>query len=662
MHPILAELGATPEQILCLPISEQEEILKLVEVYDHQIEIEKCRTSFYAFMRKMWHVVEGNPYIEGRHHKVIADTLDKAAEGKLKRIIFAMPPRHSKSLMVSKLFPAYFIGRNASRKIIQACNVKGLADQFGAAVRSVLMSPEYQEIFPETKLDVSSTAKGDWATTKSGKYFAVGVGGTMTGQGGDCLAGDTLIETPQGKMRLDDFVEMENKPLVLSFDHTTGKRVWSKVVASRVLHSAETYSVRTEMGREFVGTPDHRVFVVGKGYTPISALCVGDELVTAEPVLGKKENLPPQERRDRVAVVTRVHRSDNRVYDIQVEGTCNFFAEEVLVHNCIILDDLHDEREAVIGLVRPEIYDSTYSWYKSGPRQRLQPQGCLIVVMTRWSKRDLTGQVLAEDKDNEWTVIEFPAILPSGKPLWPEFWSLEELNKVKDNIGAMRWNAQYMQQPTSVELSMIKPTDWRPWSEPGERKDPPRCTFTVQSWDTAHSAKKHANPSACTTWGITEIEKRPALVLLHAWQDRVEFPELKVKAREMYKEWRPDYVIVESQASGRPLMAELRVSGIPVVEFKAQSGVDKITRVNAVTDLFKAGFIYYMPSMDTNMVVEQFQEFPAGAADDLVDSSTAALDLLKRQINEFRHREATEDDEEDDDSHLVRSRMRRKFY
>ncbi len=514
MHPVLQELGATPAQIMSLSISEQEEILKLVDAYDHLIDIEKCRTSFYAFMRKMWHVVEGNPYVEGRHHKVIAETLDKVAEGKLKRIIFALPPRHTKSVMISKLFPAYIVGRNASNKVIQACNVKGLADQFGAAVRSLLMSAEYQEIFPETILDVSSTAKGDWATTKSGKYFAVGVGGTMTGQGG----------------------------------------------------------------------------------------------------------------------------------------------------NYIILDDLHDEREAVIGLVRPEIYDSTYAWYKSGPRQRLQPQGALIVVMTRWSRRDLTGQLLAEDKDGEWTVIEFPAILPSGKPLWPEFWSLEELTKVKENIGAMRWNAQYMQQPTSVELSMIKPTDWRPWTEPGERKDPPRCTFTVQSWDTAHSAKKHANPSACTTWGVTEIDKRPALVLLHAWQDRVEFPELKVKAREMYKEWRPDYVIIESQASGRPLMAELRVSGIPVVEFKAQSGVDKITRVNAVTDLFKAGFVYYMPSSDTNAVVEQFAEFPAGAADDLVDSSTAALDLLKRQINEFRHKEATEDDDEEEDSATVRSRMRRKFY
>ena len=513
MHKVLEDLGLTAADILALPVYEQEEILKLVEAYDHQKSIEECRTNFLAFARKMWHVVEGAEYIEGRHHRKLAEVLDRVAEGKSKRVAISLPPRHTKSCFVSKLFPAYFMGRNASRKIIQACNVKNLADGFGAAVRNLLMDPLYQEIFPETVLDKTSTAKGDWATTKSGKYYAVGVGGTMTGQGADLAC----------------------------------------------------------------------------------------------------------------------------------------------------LDDLHDEREAVIGLVRPEIYDSTFDWYKSGPRQRLQPGGAIIIVMTRWSKRDVIGQILADDKDGEWEVVEFPAILPSGNPLWPEFWSLEELLKVKANIGTMRWNAQYMQKPTAVELALVKPGDWKPWSGPkGEHIDPPRCSFVVQSWDTAHSAKKHANPSACTTWGITEIDRRPAIVLLHAWQDRVEFPDLKAKAKEMYKEWKPDAVIIESQASGRPLISEMRVSGIPAIEFKAQSGVDKITRVNAVTDLFTSGFIYYVPDVDTNAVVEQFAEFPAGALDDLVDSSTAALDLLKRQINEYR-REESEDDEDEDPAY-VRKRLRRRLY
>lgn len=859
MHKVLEDLGLTAADILALPVYEQEEILKLVDAYDHQKSIEECRTNFLAFARKMWHVVEGAEYIEGRHHRKLAEVLDRVAEGKSKRVAISLPPRHTKSCFVSKLFPAYLIGRNASSKIIQACNVKNLADGFGSAVRSLLMDPLYQEIFPQTVMDKSSTAKGDWATTKSGKYYAVGVGGTMTGQGADCLSGETLIETDAGIIRIDSLHELVDKPLVLSFDHTTGKKVWSKVLASRVIENAETYTVRTTLGRKLVGTADHRVFVRDKGYTQIGALCVGDRVLVSHADMGEGlsgqsgfsvsrdvQNLqrpfceiasrfeqsrtqrfegsvlfaplrpsrscnqeqaqvrdvrnscaekdqsvlsalsnstksriakirsdilqslrsrisgskfktrvlrsgmcgqsaqpsnvgcgkltfqecvksiglvfqiasdyfrarqlqmcglrpageesparedgaeypayPPPEREsgrqpsrelgdalsempqqapqeiwDTVSVAAEVRGWREPVYDIQVEGTSNFFAGSILVHNCAILDDLHDEREAVIGLVRPEIYDSTFDWYKSGPRQRLQPGGAIIIVMTRWSKRDVIGQILADDKDGEWEVVEFPAILPSGNPLWPEFWSLEELLKVKANIGTMRWNAQYMQKPTAVELALVKPGDWKPWSGPkGEHIDPPRCTFVVQSWDTAHSAKKHANPSACTTWGIAEVDKRPAIVLLHAWQDRVEFPDLKAKAKEMYKEWKPDAVIIESQASGRPLISEMRVSGIPAIEFKAQSGVDKITRVNAVTDLFTSGFIYYVPSHDTNDVITQFAEFPAGALDDLVDSSTAALDLLKRQINEYRREEAEDDDEED--VPYVKKRLHRRYY
>jgi predicted phage terminase large subunit-like protein len=330
-----------------------------------------------------------------------------------------------------------------------------------------------------------------------------------------------------------------------------------------------------------------------------------------------------------------------------------------------IIDDPHNEREALIGLVRPEVYDSAFDWFRSGPRQRLQPGGAIIVCMTRWSKRDLVGQIIANDTKGEWEVIEFPAILPSGNALWPEFWPIAQLEATRDELRGLRWNAQYQQQPTATDLSLVKPTDWRPWQEANFMpRDPPRCTLVVQSWDTAHSAKKHANPSACTTWGLTEWENKPAVVLLHAWQDRVEFPDLKAKAKELYKQWKPDHVIVESQASGRPLISELRTSGIPVREFRAISGVDKFTRVNAVTDLFKSGFIHYIVEPDTTAVIEQFADFPSGSADDLVDSSTAALDLLKRNIAEYRQQQNREPGEEvqDDDDFQVRRRMRRAYY
>jgi hypothetical protein len=102
-----------------------------------------------------------------------------------------------------------------------------------------------------------------------------------------------------------------------------------------------------------------------------------------------------------------------------------------------------------------------WEWYTSGPRQRLQPGAAVVVVMTRWSTKDLTAQLLnagaKEEKADQWEVIEFPAILPSGKPVWPEYWKKEELEKVKASAGSMqKWNAQYMQNPTSEEGAIIK--------------------------------------------------------------------------------------------------------------------------------------------------------------------------------------------------------------
>ena len=100
----------------------------------------------------------------------------------------------------------------------------------------------------------------------------------------------------------------------------------------------------------------------------------------------------------------------------------------------LIIDDPHSEQDALSTVA----YDNTYEWYTSGPRQRLQPGGTIIIVQTRWSKKDLTGRLVQnmamDAMADQWEVIEFPAILPSDKPLWPEFWEVEELLKVKASL------------------------------------------------------------------------------------------------------------------------------------------------------------------------------------------------------------------------------------
>lgn len=293
----------------------------------------------------------------------------------------------------------------------------------------------------------------------------------------------------------------------------------------------------------------------------------------------------------------------------------------------LIIDDPHSEGEAVLADFNPEIYDKVYSWYTSGPRQRLQPGAAIIIVMTRWSLRDLTGQVLehsAKNGGDKWEVIEFPAILPSGKPLWPEFWSLEELETVRREIPPRKWQAQYQQQPTAEANAIIKREWWQEWKE----KDPPRPDFILMAMDTAFEKRNSADYSAIVIFGIwtnPEDYDQANLILLEAWRERLEFPDLKRRTVEFYKEWEPDGVIVEKKASGAPLIYELRKMGIPVQEFTPSKGNDKITRLNAVADIFASGKVWAPKTRWAEELIDEVAAFPAGRHDDFVDCVSLAL-------------------------------------
>jgi predicted phage terminase large subunit-like protein len=249
--------------------------------------------------------------------------------------------------------------------------------------------------------------------------------------------------------------------------------------------------------------------------------------------------------------------------------------------------------------------------------------------MTRWSKKDLTGQILknsVQRSGEEWEVIEFPALLPSGNPLWPEFWPIEELEVLKNELPNSKWMAQYQQNPTSEVSAIIKREWWQIW----EDDDPPRCNFTLMSWDTAFEKNNRADYSACTLWGVFYKDDdtgtaQANIILLNAIRKRMEFPELKQRALDEYREWAPDSIIIEKKASGAPLIYEMRAMGIPVQEFTPSKGNDKISRLNAVSDMFASGRVWVPNTQWAEEVVEEVASFPAGEHDDYVDSVSLAM-------------------------------------
>ena len=452
-----------------------EKLIDEVKIYQAAVEREKAQVSFMEYVKMMW-----PGFVHGRHHALMAKKFEAIAKGEMKRVIINMPPRHTKSEFASYLLPSWFLGKFPDKKVIQASNTGDLAVNFGRKVRNLVDSEQYATVFPGVKLRQDSKAAGRWATNKNGEYFAIGVGGTVTGKGADLL----------------------------------------------------------------------------------------------------------------------------------------------------IIDDPHSEQEAALAAGNPEIYQKVYEWYTSGPRQRLQPGGAIVIVMTRWGEADLTGRVLQDalkrEKGEEWELIELPAIMPSGNPLWPEFWSIDELEALKEELPVSKWNAQYQQKPTGEEGALVKREWWQIW----ERERPPRCEYVIQSWDTAFTKSERSDYSACTVWGVFHMDEDPKnvnVILLEAYQERLEFPELKEKAFEMYNIWEPDTCIIEAKAAGSPLIFEMRRMGVPVQEYTPVRGNDKFVRINSVTDLFRSGKVWAPDTRWAHELIEQMAAFPNAAHDDLVDSSTQAL-------------------------------------
>ena len=318
----------------------------------------------------------------------------------------------------------------------------------------------------------------------------------------------------------------------------------------------------------------------------------------------------------------------------------------------VILDDILDEQDAVSETAM----ENTWEWYTSGPRQRLQPNGAIIVINTRWKTDDLSGRLLklqGQLKADQWEVLEFPAILPSGRQLWPEYWSLDELEKVKLTIGMKKWNAQWQQQPTNDEGAILKREWWRKW----KYSEPPQCEYIIQTMDTAYSKKETADFSVIATWGVFRVsaDEGLGLILLSVRRGRWDFPELKRIAKDEYRYWEPDNVLIEAKATGTPLQHELRKMGVPVTMYSPggrRTGQDKVSRANAVAPILESGMVWYPEDEEfAQELVEECAAFPNGANDDQVDVTVMAL-MRFRQGN-FVSLDDDDDDEKEPDSRVV---------
>lgn len=736
---------------------------------------EQATGGFIPFVETMW-----DGFIAGSHHKYMGDTFDSIIAQEKKRVIINMAPRHSKSMLGSVYLPAYFFGNFPQGKIIQASYNSELATGFGRQVREIVDSGPYQRLFRGVGLSPDSQAAGRWDTTHGGKYFAVGVGGNVTGMGADlliiddphseqeaalnnpdvydktyrwymagprqrlqpggtiliimCMTGDTRVMLPDGTHK--NLSDIRPGDRVATYEN--GELAESVVNNWRSSGFDSIFKIHTRSGRVIRANARHPFLVEREGveeWVRLQNLRPGDRLVSLKGVTGdpeprpdpdsakpvkhenrttagipepsegpsaitgsgrarharkagvtalftrvagvlraiRKQTLPSTDPmlpvpdgsntgtasplssttpwwKSRVASAPSAGKNRQQATPVRI-GTGNSASTTVMSLGAFADSFATTAISPLATEKRPKTFSEPLSTYEITTDEitQIESDGVeevfdvevdrtenfiangVVSHNTRWHERDLTGRVLKDALEQaegeEWELIEFPAILKEGepdeRPVWPEFWSLEELKALRRELPPQNWNAQYQQNPTGEEGAIVKREWWKIW----EKEKPPHCSFTIQAWDTAFTAKTTSDYSACSTWGVFEHEdhRDPCIILLDSIKGRWEFPELKEIAHQQYMKWNPDSCIIEGRSTGNAMAAELRRRGLLVTEYTPSRGNDKITRVNSISDLFAQGRVFRPETRWAEELADDFASFPYGKNDDTVDAGTLAL-------------------------------------
>ncbi len=813
--------------------------------------------SLETFTRRVF-----RPFQSAAHIRTLIAALEDAVETPDSRLIVTLPPRHSKSLNVSEHLPAWYLGRFPDKRIIAASHTASLSYTFSRRVRNKMDGPRWP--FPNVRVADDKGAVSAWDIAGHlGGYVSVGVGGSPTGQGGNCFPAGTRVLTEYGMVDIQHLVRLQYQCKVLGLDHGTGSPVWRRIEAARELVSDDIYEITTTAGRSFRATGNHRVYLDQSGYREARLLRPGDRLAVsvqsfredlpgvrsyegrarsilqgmrvespngdvrvpvcslrggggatpvripqdaiawrtgsllrrilssrgdttaqhggAHEVLYLRQSDPTQPREillgrlretartttnacrsymrhlrsivssgepshavllsrmrecgariaddwagqlklqgrnqlcamvpgyasvdlgtrpaslrdvrargsnvasamegtdnrqdepacsshrrecsqqlgweshyslrnlpqatprigtDTVAVVRRVHTGRIPVYDIQVAGCRNFFAEEILVHNCIIIDDpIRSQQDADSQTVR----DALWEWYQGTLYTRLEPGGSIVLTATRWHDDDLTGRLLDAQAHggDQWRHVHMPAISDDGTALWPERWSVAALERIRQAVGSKVFEAQYQGRPVPGEGGTFK-HDW--WQRYRELPEIVRLEIAVDSAFKTGTANDY---SVFAAWGVSRLDNA---YLLNVFRERVAFPDL-IRLGYAAVDWAKGsfpflepLLVVEDQASGQSAIqmwesGEQGNRSLSVVPFPVAGQGSKLSRAEGVSP-FVEGKRAYIPQDDMFPWVADWllehDRFPSGKHDDQVDTTAIALSrLLANSAGDF---------------------------
>jgi len=376
----------------------------------------------------------------------IIEYVQAVLDGEITQLIINIPPRTGKSNLVTIRLPVFWLLRYPTNKVIIGAYNKDLAKNFSEESLKI-----YQEITP---LTVESSLADEWSTIYGGMVKAIGVGSSVAGFGADCLTAETLIDTIAGPVSIEDLCAYKSPPLVLSYNQKLRKPEYKDILATREVKTETLCRVSLSDGSFFACTPEHRIFLPAIGvYMPAMWLQKGFELLRTDGRTETVESILVTEETD-------------RVFDLQIEDNQNFFANGILVHNCLIADDpIKSYAEAH----SPTYQTMVWNWWLNDLRTRRNrlSQTPTILIHTRWTEEDLTGRILSSATASQWTVLTIPAISieddpqkdalgrHKGESILPSRLPIQDLITIENEMGR-DFQGLYQQNPKSEASYTIK--------------------------------------------------------------------------------------------------------------------------------------------------------------------------------------------------------------
>jgi len=603
-----------------------EEFKKFEEDFFESLEAKK---SLSKFIRFMWSELEpGTPYIHGWHIDAICEHLEAVTAGQIRNLLVNMPPRHMKSLSGTVCWPMWEWLEYPHHKFLCASYAMNLSIRDSLKSRRMINSPKFKKFFGHLfSLTKDQNAKIRFDNNHYGYRLATSVDGMGTGEGGDrvvCLDHNTKISLKIGVLNIGYIVENKINAEVWSYNKIKNKNElqtilnWYESETENIIH----IFLDSMVSPNLTCTPNHPIFVLGKGYIYAENVKAGDMVRDIN-------------NRQIMVIYVRKIQEKRKMYNIEVKSNNNYYANKILVHNC---DDPTSTSQADSDLKR----ENSLVWWSETMSTRLNnpKTGAKVIFMQRQNARDLSGYVLERggyehlilpcEYEGSKKITSLGFVDPrkeDGELLWPERFGRLEIDNLKKEMGAYAVAGQLQQRPAPRSGGLVK-REWFQFFKLLKNANGSipisDYEYIVHSWDTAFKTGEENDFSVNTIWGV----KKNGYYLLARWKDKVEFPELERVCLFLANQITPNLILIEDKASGQSLIQALKKrTRLAIKAIKVDR--DKYSRLNACSGVFEGGLVY-LPENEPWIedYIQNIITFPTAPYDDDVDSTTQALNYL----------------------------------